>query len=209
MANAMMSDLNMKFAPYGIQFEQCNVTNVIVNPQLIGALQEKTRLKIELKNHEKEQENKKLTLNNEEQQKLTDLQRVNERKLYELKQQITRAKIDKEQEELQANTNKEVAKTKAEEKASVLITNAEGMQNIVVNEVKADTVTEINKAKTDAQKLLINTDQQIAVMAINAQTDFDKSQSKYAALVAECGAEANNIAAFDAQRQHEYELKKA
>jgi regulator of protease activity HflC (stomatin/prohibitin superfamily) len=73
MANAMMHDLNTKFQSYGILFEQCNVTNVIVNPQLIGALQEKTRLKIELKNHEKEQENKKLTLNNEEQQKLTDL----------------------------------------------------------------------------------------------------------------------------------------
>lgn len=68
------------------------------------------------------------------------------------------------------------------------------------------TVTEINKAKTDAQKLLINTDQQIAVMGINAQTDFEKSQSKYAALIAECDAESANVAAFDAQRQHEYEM---
>jgi len=59
---------------------------VHVNPQLIGALQEKTRLKFELKNHEKEQENKKLTLENQEQQKLTDLQRLNERKMYELRQ---------------------------------------------------------------------------------------------------------------------------
>lgn len=46
-------------------------------------------------------------------------------------------------------------------------------------------------------------------MGINAQTDFEKSQSKYAALTAECDAESANIAAFDAQRQHEYELKKA
>ena len=67
-----------------------------------------------------------------------------------------------------------------------------------MNEVKANTVTEVNKAKTDAQKLIINTEQQIKVMEINAQTDFEKSQSKYAALVAECNAEASNIAAFDA-----------
>ena len=67
-----------------------------------------------------------------------------------------------------------------------------------MNEVKANTVTEVNKAKTDAQKLMINTEQQIKVMEINAQTDFEKSQSKYAALVAECNAEASNIAAFDA-----------
>lgn len=32
MANSMMTELNSKFAMYGIQFEQCNVTNVRVNP---------------------------------------------------------------------------------------------------------------------------------------------------------------------------------
>jgi hypothetical protein len=96
MATSMMQELNRKFSSYGIAFEQCNVTNVHVNPQLIGALQEKTRLKFELKNHIKDQENKKLTLENQEQQKLTDLQKKNERSMFELTQQITRAKIDKE-----------------------------------------------------------------------------------------------------------------
>lgn len=100
MANSMMQELNAKFARYGITFDSCQVTNVIVNPQLIGALQEKTRLKFNLRNHIKEQENKKLTMQNEEQQKLTDLQRTNERKMYELKQEITRALVDKEQDEL-------------------------------------------------------------------------------------------------------------
>mmetsp|Transcript_584 Transcript_584/g.1118 ORF Transcript_584/g.1118 Transcript_584/m.1118 type:complete len:234 (+) Transcript_584:310-1011(+) len=150
MAQSMMQELNRKFSFYGITFEQCNVTNVIVSPQLIGALQEKTRLKFELKNHVKEQENKKLTIENEEQQKLTDLQRNNERKMFELKQAITRAKIDKEQDEISANTKKDVAMVKAEEDASVLITRAEGQQRIVVNEVKADTVTLVNQAKADA-----------------------------------------------------------
>jgi hypothetical protein len=41
-------------------------------------------LKSELKNHEKEQENKKLTLENQENQKLTDQQRKNERAMLEL-----------------------------------------------------------------------------------------------------------------------------
>ena len=60
---------------------------------------------------------------------------------------------------------------KAEEDASVLLTQANGQQRIVVNEVKADTVTQINKAKTEAQKLLINTEQTVKVMSINATTD--------------------------------------
>ena len=60
-------------------------------------MQEKTRLKFELKNHEKEQENKKLKLENDENQKLTDQQRNNERKMLELKAQIKRALVDSEQ----------------------------------------------------------------------------------------------------------------
>lgn len=67
-----------------------------MNENLIRALTEKTKIKFDLKNHEKDQENKKLKLENEEQQHLTDLQRKNEREMYELKQKIERAKVDME-----------------------------------------------------------------------------------------------------------------
>lgn len=209
MANHMMDDLNRKFSTYGIVFEQCSVTNVIVNPQLLSALQEKTKLKFDLKNHEKDQENKKLTLENEEQQKLTDLQRYNERKMFELKQNIQRANVDKEQDEMQANTLKDVGRVKAEEDASVLLTQSQGQQKIVVNEVKAQTVTMINNAKAEANKLVINTDQQIAVMKIEAETENSKAKSKYVALTQECNAERSNLQAMEAQRMHSYEMAKA
>ena len=209
MASAMMEELNRKFQMYGIQFEQCNVTNVKVNPQMTQALQEKTRIQFELKNHAKEQENKKLKLENEESQALTDLQRRQEREMFELMQKIERAKVDKEQDELQADTQKEVKKVKAEEDASVAKTRAEGQQRIIVNEVKADTVTHVNKAKTAAQKLRINTDQQIAVMDINTQTDYQKAGARYAALTEECRAEEANLDAINAEREHKYQLAKA
>jgi hypothetical protein len=54
MANKMMDELNRKFAKYGVIFEQCNVTNVIVNEKLIKALTDRTKIKFDLKNHEKE-----------------------------------------------------------------------------------------------------------------------------------------------------------
>merc|ERR1712110_731203 len=45
-----MSELNRTFdGKFGIRFEQCNVTNVTVNPNLLASLQERTRLKFELK----------------------------------------------------------------------------------------------------------------------------------------------------------------
>lgn len=54
MATKMMTQLNKKFSEYAIIFEQCNVTNVIVNPHLQYALQEKTKIRFDLKNHNKD-----------------------------------------------------------------------------------------------------------------------------------------------------------
>ena len=85
-----------------------------------------------------------------------------------------------------------------------MITQAKGQQKIVTNEVKADTVTHINKARTDAQKMLINTEQQVKIMQINASTDNEKSKSKYQALAQECEAELSNLDAINAQREHQY-----
>ena len=54
MANNMMQELNRKFGKYGIIFEQCNVLGTYVNQTVQMALEDKTRLKFEMRNHLKE-----------------------------------------------------------------------------------------------------------------------------------------------------------
>jgi len=46
-------------------------------------------------------------------------------------------------------------------------------------------------------------------MGIEAITALEQNRAKYIALIAECDAEKPNLAAMDAQRQHNYEMKKA
>ena len=46
-------------------------------------------------------------------------------------------------------------------------------------------------------------------MGIEATTENQKAKAKYTALVQECQAEAANLGAIDAQRQHSFELNKA
>jgi len=46
-------------------------------------------------------------------------------------------------------------------------------------------------------------------MGINAKTDYEKLKAKYNALVLECEAEKTNLEAINAQREHEYQMKKA
>ena len=60
----MIKDLNTKFAFFGVQFDNCSVTNVYVNEVLTKALEEKSKCKYLLSNHLKEYGNQKLTLEN-------------------------------------------------------------------------------------------------------------------------------------------------
>lgn len=162
-----------------------------------------------MQNHKKEQQNLRLVLQNEETQLLTDQQRENERKMYELRQEISRAETDKEQDEIQAATKKEQSIQHAQGDASAQITTAEGQKSRIVSEIKGKTVTEINNAKANSNKLQIQTDQEVAVMGINAQTEYAKCKAKYEALVQECDAEKTNLDAINAQREHEYQMNKA
>jgi hypothetical protein len=57
--------------------------------------------------------------------------------------------------------------------------------------------------------MLISTDKQIAVMDINANTEYNKTSAFYQALVQECKAEESNLDAINAERQHAYEMRKA
>lgn len=57
--------------------------------------------------------------------------------------------------------------------------------------------------------MVINTEQQVRVMGIEAQTELDKVKAKYSALIQECDAENQNLEAINAGRQHNYEMSKA
>ena len=49
---------------FGIIFENCNVTKVHVNENLMKALEDRTKVKYSLANHIKEYQNKKLSEEN-------------------------------------------------------------------------------------------------------------------------------------------------
>ena len=96
MAQQMIKDLNQKFDFFGVNFENCSVSNVYVNETLTKALEEKTKLKYLLSNHIKEYGNQKFTLENQQAQETTDMKRENDRKLQDLKSQIERSKVEQD-----------------------------------------------------------------------------------------------------------------
>ena len=92
----MIKDLNQKFDFFGVNFENCSVSNVYVNETLTKALEEKTKLKYLLSNHIKEYGNQKLTIKNQQEQETTNMKRENDRKLQDLKSQIERSKVEQD-----------------------------------------------------------------------------------------------------------------
>lgn len=60
MTKKFKDELNSKFTEYGIIFESCVVNQVKVNEELARSLQEKAKIKYDLKSHLKEFDNQKL-----------------------------------------------------------------------------------------------------------------------------------------------------
>lgn len=46
-------------------------------------------------------------------------------------------------------------------------------------------------------------------MSIESNAELENVKAKYVTLQAECSAESENLGAIDAQRQHDYEMRKA
>lgn len=209
MARQMIQDLNSKFSMFGVIFENCNVTNVHVNQTLTQALEEKTKCKYMLANHIKEYGNQKLTLENQQNQELTDMKRDNDRKMQDLKSQIDRAKVEQDQFRMTANTNYEVAIVKAEETGTVLITQVEGEKNTTASKAQGVVVEIVNRARAEANQKVTAAKQMADVKTIEADSKLQATKALYAALAEEGKAEAANLDAFDAQRRHNYEIRRA
>ena len=209
MARQMLADLNTKFAFFGVIFENCNVTNVHVNQTLIQALEEKTKCKYSLANHIKEYGNQKLTLENQQNQELTDMKRTNDRKMQDIKSQIDRSKVEQDQYRMSAATEQEVAIVKAEQVCNVLITQVEGQKLTAQSQIQANVVEIVNRARAAATNQVTMAKQQADVQTIQAEARLAATRAQYPALAEEGRSEAQNLEAFDAQRRHEFEMKKA
>ena len=98
------------------------MTKVGLSQEMAQALQEKSKVKFELANHLKDQQNKQLHLENDENQRFTDQKRDNERYYAELEQTITRANTEQQEAMKVAESLKSVMTTEALQKKSVLIT---------------------------------------------------------------------------------------
>lgn len=80
---------------------------------------------------------------------------------------------------------------------------------MATSQSQAKVVEIVNKAKQEANTKMKNTDQVTEVMIIQAKNNLAAQQSKNAALIEEGKSEYKNLEAFNEQRRHQYELKKA
>lgn len=80
---------------------------------------------------------------------------------------------------------------------------------MVASQVQAKVVEIVNKARAKAQTHLAEAQQQAQVQQIEADSKLQATKAKYGALAEEAKSEAQNLDAFDAQRRHQFEMKKA
>ena len=115
-----------------------------------------------------------------------------------MKAKIDRSKIEREQEVIKANTEYEVSIVNAQEKASVLITKAEGEKAIAESKMQAEVVETCNKARAAANAKKKHTEEKVEIMGIEAQSRYEATKAKYAALLEEGKSELKNLEGFEA-----------
>lgn len=91
----------------------------------------------------------------------------------------------------------------------MLKTKVLGEKDIVQNKVQAQVVEIINKARADAKANTKRTEEYATVAVIEAQSNLQATKARCIALLEEGRAEGKNLEGFDAQRQHDFEMKKA
>jgi hypothetical protein len=97
----------------------------------------------------------------------------------------------------------------AEERAQVLRTKVNGEKDIIQNKVQAQVVEIVNKSRADAKAMTKRTEEYATVSVIESQSTLMATKAKCHALLEEGRSEMRNIEGFDAQRKHEFEMKKA
>ena len=137
------------------------------------------------------------------------MKRTNDRKMQDIKSQIDRSKVEQDQYRMSAATEQEVAIVKAEQVCNVLITQVEGQKLTAQSQIQANVVEIVNRARAAATNQVTMAKQQADVQTIQAEARLAATRAQYSALAEEGRSEAQNLEAFDAQRRHEFEMKKA
>jgi regulator of protease activity HflC (stomatin/prohibitin superfamily) len=96
-ADTMLQDLNKKFNPLGVYFENVQIMTIQIPPALREDLAKTTGFDTMLQNQIKKHENDKLHLTNTENQKLIELQRNNAREIDRLNATKQRALIQRDE----------------------------------------------------------------------------------------------------------------
>ena len=75
--------------------------------------------------------------------------------------------------------------------------------------MQAKVVEIVNRANAQAQTIITDTKQQAEVQQIQAESKLQATRAQYGALKEEAASESKNLEAFDAQRAHQLEIRKA
>ena len=209
MAQKMLSELNQRFARFGVHFERCNIPQLHIPPKLLEALQSITKFKVETQTQVKQHNNDVLTLENEENQKMAELQRENIKTIQIITAKKDRALIEREEKEIQANSNFSVRVTKAEEDVTVEKTKAEGNKAIAESKAQASVVEMVNKETAPGQARKIDADERARISEIEAKALVDATRARYEALVKEGKAELAQASAYAAKRDYQVEMARA
>lgn len=201
-------ELNKKFMPFGVSFQNLAITEVRFKKELQDTLQSTTEYKSKMDEQQKSQRHAMEKIQYQQKREMVDLDRTNERIIQNLQAERERVKIDREKERTAAVGRAEVAGVQAEQAAMVAEVRAESEKEVAKTRGLKAKEELIADAKALDQATRIKVKQECDTAVYESLQRVKASQDTAAALVVEAEAEAAAAASLKVRREHDLALAK-
>eukprot|EP00569_Conticribra_weissflogii_P000405 CAMPEP_0171356762 /NCGR_PEP_ID=MMETSP0878-20121228/45886_1 /TAXON_ID=67004 /ORGANISM="Thalassiosira weissflogii, Strain CCMP1336" /LENGTH=415 /DNA_ID=CAMNT_0011862789 /DNA_START=598 /DNA_END=1845 /DNA_ORIENTATION=- len=207
-AVGMLSTLNSKFQPYGVQIVNVKITDVKLPPDLQDRLEKTTAFKTKMSEQEKSHENRVRVLEDEATRTMEGVRRENARRLQEIVAQRKRYEIERREMEEAARGEARVQEVRAMGEADVALKKSLGLE--AVEKVKARQEAEALMKKTHVlcQTMKIEAEQKVNVEIKNSEAELAVAESNAAAMIARAEAESDGAEALKEKRRYELEWER-
>jgi len=197
-----LSELNRKFKPFGVTFEQAAITDVTFKSDLQTTLQNTTEYDSKIEEEEKKQGHLMDRLIYQEDRDLKTLQKTCNISIQKMLAHQDRLKIERETRIVQAEANRSVTLVKSETAASVASIKAKSQLEAAKNQGlknKEEAVADAT-AESAARKIREGTDNRMKVYTSDVDLKNEENRQKAVMEVAE--AEEYSASRIQAQREH-------
>lgn len=206
-AQSLESSLNQKFGECGVQFDNIQITAVMLPPSLEASLEHTTQMEKAMIATAKQHANEMEQIEQRSRLELQELKRQCENVIVTENGKKKRAELNHEQRVVKASEERQVALIETQQKAEVSKMEATALLERTQVDMERLRVETISKAERDAEETRVKADIAFDQLRLNAEAEKMTLLGEADAIRMDAEAEAKSSQHLIHKRKHELEMR--